>query len=237
MVQLAVPQERPDAECLSVVIQEVTVTDETSANDNASFWETRYGEREQIWSGRPNAALVAEATKLVPGRALDLGCGEGGDSIWLAEQGWTVTAVDISSTAIARATAAAKERGIPDERISWTVADLASWEPTGAFELVSACFFHSPVDFPRVAVLQRVARAVMQGGHLLVVSHAEAPPWARNHDHDDRHFPGPEEERADLKLEEEYWSVVVSERRSRIATGPDGQQASLDDVVTLVRRL
>src|SRR5882724_9759517 len=66
------------------------------------YWEGRYQEHDHIWSGKPNALLVREVAALPPGAALDLGCGEGGDAIWLAQQGWRVTAVDISATALRR---------------------------------------------------------------------------------------------------------------------------------------
>src|SRR5947209_20239745 len=70
----------------------------------AAEWDARYRERDgAMWSGRPNGRLVAEAAELTPGRALDVGCGEGADAIWLAEHGWTVTAIDISQVAICRA--------------------------------------------------------------------------------------------------------------------------------------
>ncbi|MBR7677707.1 methyltransferase domain-containing protein, partial [Streptomyces daliensis] len=67
------------------------------------FWDARYRENGQIWSGEPNEALVREVSGLAPGRALELGCGEGGDAVWLARQGWRVTATDISGVALARA--------------------------------------------------------------------------------------------------------------------------------------
>lgn len=200
----------------------------------SEFWESRYSEREQIWSGKPNHALVAEVADVAPGRALDLGCGEGGDSVWLADQGWQVTAVDVSSTAVARARALASSRAIADGRITWIEADLASWRPTETYELVSACFLHSPLDFPRKEVLTRAAGAVARGGHLLVVAHAEPPPWARD-DHAHHCF-DPAQEIADLRLGPADWDVAVSDVRSREATGPDGEHATLRDSIVFARR-
>src|SRR5258705_2397341 len=70
----------------------------------AAEWDARYSERDgTMWSGRPNGRLVAEADGLTPGRALDVGCGEGADAIWLARRGWTVTAIDISHVAVSPA--------------------------------------------------------------------------------------------------------------------------------------
>lgn len=204
--------------------------------DAAGFWQERYGERDRLWSGRPNVALVATVGGLAPGRVLELGCGEGADSIWLAEQGWRVTAVDVAETAIARGRSEAAARGIADGRITWLIADLASWSPPGSYELVSACFLHSPIEFPREGVLRRAAQAVRPGGHLLVVGHAEPPPWADEHAHDPHHFLGPDEELAALALDPAEWAVVVSDLRSREASGPDGQPATLRDGVLLLRR-
>ena len=208
----------------------------TSGQDAVGFWEHHYGERDQIWSGKPNDALVATVADLPPGRALDLGCGEGGDALWLAGQGWQVTAVDITPTAIARAKAAAAARRVPASQISWVVEDLSSWEPPGAYELVSACFLHSPLDFPRAAVLRRAASSVTPGGHLLVVGHADAPPWAKAHGHDDHRFLGPNEELAGLQLDDTEWETVVSGLRARHAIGPNEEHATLEDTVILLLR-
>ncbi|GAA5144654.1 class I SAM-dependent methyltransferase [Pseudonocardia eucalypti] len=76
--------------------------------ESAEYWDERYGQREQLWSGEPNGPLVVEVSGLAPGRALDVGCGEGGDAIWLARRGWRVTAMDISQVALDRAAEAAK---------------------------------------------------------------------------------------------------------------------------------
>ena len=202
----------------------------------AAFWDRRYAERDQIWSGEANEALVATVTGLWPGRALDLGCGEGGDSVWLAGRGWQVTAVDIAATAIARAKNLAARHAIPDGRITWVVDDLGSWQPAGSYDLVSACFLQSPIDFPRPTVLQRAASAVAPRGHLLVVSHAEPPPWAKGHDHAGQRFPSPADELASLQLPEADWDTLIAETQPRRAFGPDGAAASLQDIVILAHR-
>jgi 2-polyprenyl-3-methyl-5-hydroxy-6-metoxy-1,4-benzoquinol methylase len=207
-----------------------------SDGDRAAFWNSRYAERDQIWSGEPNQALVLAAESLPPGRALDLGCGEGADAVWLAERGWEVTAVDISATAVTRAKAVADGRGMKEDQITWLVEDLATWEPTGPYQLVSACFFHSPVEFPRATVLQRAAATVAPGGDLLIVGHAEPPPWADTHSHAHHRFLSSAEELADLQLDDQVWTLAISEVRSREATGPGREPATLRDVITLVHR-
>lgn len=208
-----------------------------STDDASGFWEERYGERDRIWSGRPNQALVESVGGIRPGKALDLGCGEGADSVWLAEQGWRVTAIDISATAISRAEAAAAERGIADNGITWLVQDLSRWHPTDSYDLVVACFLHSPVELPRTALLRQAASAVQKGGHLLVVGHAEAPSWAEGHEHAEHRFLGPDEEIAELDLDASKWDTVISEVRTRQAPGPDGNDRAWRDGVVLLRRV
>jgi SAM-dependent methyltransferase len=204
--------------------------------DARTFWDARYGERPRMWSGAVNQVLADTAPGLTPGRALDLGCGEGGDSVWLAERGWQITGVDVSATALERARALAESRGLSGDQISWQQVDLAETFPAGQFELVSACFLASPIDLPRAAILQRAAAAVAPEGTLLVVSHASAPPWAGSaggHRHD---FPTPEEELAALNLPADVRDVRCAEVRNREATGPDGERGILEDTVVIARR-
>lgn len=205
-------------------------TDDVTAP--ADFWEDRYASADRVWSGSVNHALVRVVSELPRGRALDLGCGEGGDVVWLAQHGWDATGVDISATATRRAAAAAKAAGVPDDRIHFEAADLTSWTPNDTYDLVTASFLQSPVELPRGDILRRVAEHVAPGGHLLVVAHAAMPPWA-NHAHHHA-FPTPDEDVAAIGLPD--WSVEIAEVRSREATGPDGQQAALDDTVVLLRR-
>lgn len=199
------------------------------------FWESFYGEHERVWSGRANPVLVRAAGQLAPGTALDLGCGEGADAIWLAQRGWRVTAVDISATALDRAAAHATSAGVGD-RIDWRQHDLARTFPPGTYDLVTAQYLHSPVELPREQVLKAAAEAVAPGGLLLAVGHAGFPPWAED-PHPGAHFPTPQEVLTSLDLPPTQWRTELLETPVRTATGPDGQTATLTDSVMAVRRL
>ncbi len=200
----------------------------------AEAWEFRYAEAPQRWSGNPNPTLVDVVTPLTPGRAVDLGSGEGADVIWLARQGWTVLGVDISPTAVTRARGVAVEAGV-DDRASFETHDLSTWEPDGEIDLVTASFFHSREELPRTDILKRVAAHVAAGGHLAIVSHAAPPPWSE-HAHLDELLLDADAEVAALDLGDD-WEVVLAEHRERAATGPDGHSAHLEDVAVLLRRL
>ena len=134
-------------------------------------WEERYAGEEKIWSGRANPQLVAEVAGLTPGTALDVGCGEGGDVIWLARQGWRVTGADFSANGLARAARHAEEAGVAD-RTEWWQVDARTFDADGrSYDLVTSHFLHPP-DAGMVEVTRRLAEAVAPGGHLLVVGHA-----------------------------------------------------------------
>jgi 2-polyprenyl-3-methyl-5-hydroxy-6-metoxy-1,4-benzoquinol methylase len=134
-------------------------------------WEERYAGDQKMWSGNPNAQLVAEASRLSPGTALDVGCGEGGDVIWLAQQGWRVTGADFSANGLARAARHAEEAGVAD-RTDWWQVDARTFDADGrSYDLVTTHFLHPP-DYGMVDVTRRLAEAVAPGGHLLVVGHA-----------------------------------------------------------------
>ncbi len=202
--------------------------------DPTAHWEARYRDSDRVWSGRVTAALEAEAAGLRPGKALDLGCGEGADAVWLARQGWDVTAVDISATALARVEQHADEAGVGD-RVAVERHELGRTFPEGTWDLVSAQFLQSPVALDRIAVLRRAVEAVAPGGTLLAVSHAAPPAWAPAH-FADRHFPQPDEERDALALDPATWDVVRCEVVEREGQGPDGQHGTLLDGVLLLRR-
>jgi SAM-dependent methyltransferase len=208
------------------------IDDNTS---DAEFWDARYSQSDQVWSGNPNTVLVREITGLEPGRALDLGCGEGADAIWLAQQGWRVTATDISQVALDRAARHAAEAGVAD-RVDWQRHDLGVSFPEGVFDLVSAHFLHSLGDMPREKILRTAASAVAPGGVLLIVGHSGHPSWEHDH-HPDVVLPKPQEVLEALELAEEQWEVLISEEHERIQVGPDGQPGTRTDNTLKVRRL
>jgi SAM-dependent methyltransferase len=198
-------------------------------------WEERYSERDRVWSGRVNIRLAEVAEAMTPGRALDIGCGEGADAMWLAERGWHVTAVDISQTALDRATADAAARNLKD-RIDFQRHDLTESFPEGSFDLVSVQFLHSTVEMDRAPVLQRAAEAVAPHGTLLIVDHAGPPPWTSKLDHH-HEFPRADEVVSSLNLDEAQWDRIRVEKADRDALGPDGEQRVwADNVIELRRR-
>lgn len=212
-------------------------TEGTDGGTSEEFWDSRYGESDRVWSGDPNTVLVREVTGLNPGRALDLGCGEGADAIWLAARGWRVTASDISGVALAKAGRHAAETGAEVAgRIDWQRHDLGASFPAGTFDLVSAHFLHSPGDMPREEILRRAAAAVAPGGVLLIVGHAAPPPWEDN-PHPEVHLPTPDEVVTSLELPDGQWEVLLCEEHERIQTAPDGQPAKRTDNAVKVRRL
>lgn len=202
-------------------------------SEEKAHWEARYAEREQIWSGRVNPWLAEVASALPLGRALDLGCGEGADVLWLAEKGWQVVGVDISDTALARATAEADRRGVAD-RVNFRQMNLSDDFPDGMFDLVSAQFLQSLVRLDRENIFTAAARAVAPGGTLLIVDHGAAPPWAQHiHDHV---FPTVDNVLAGIDVQPGQWERVRADALERDAVGPDGQQAVLIDNVIVLRR-
>lgn len=216
----------------------------------AQHWEDRYG-AQHVWSGRVNRTTAEVVTELLergaaPGRALDLGCGEGADAIRLAEHGFDTTGADISITATERARLAALEAGLPEGRIRFVAVDLGEWAVgdttaegllEGPFDLVTASFFHSEAELARTAILRRAADAIAPGGHLLIVSHLAPPPWSEHARHGGHHdLLDPAGEIAALDLPARTWTTVLAESRRRAATGPDGHDHELDDGVVLLRR-
>ena len=206
----------------------------------ADAWEERYRGASAVWSGRPNPQLVTEAAGLTAGRALDVGCGEGADAVWLAGQGWQVTAVDISGVAIERAAGHAAAAGVAD-RITFRRTDLrkdddlvAESRDGDTYDLVSAQFMHLPPQ-ERQELYARLAGVVAPGGRLLIVGHhpldlAAGP--GRMH-FPDMLFTGEELAAA---LDPADWEVLAAETRPRAVAGPDGREITVRDAVLVARR-
>ncbi|WP_409491485.1 class I SAM-dependent methyltransferase [Amycolatopsis sp. cmx-11-12] len=145
--------------------------EETAAMFEPHGWDERYAGQEQVFSGQPNVQLVAEAAGLTPGSALDIGCGEGGDVIWLARQGWTVTGADFSAAGLARAARRAEQDGVADH-VDWWQIDARVFTAGGrSYDLVTSHYLQPP-DGGMTQVTRRLADAVAPGGHLLIVGHA-----------------------------------------------------------------
>jgi SAM-dependent methyltransferase len=197
------------------------------------FWDERYRSADRLWSGQPNPQLVAQVAGLPPGDALDAGCGEGADAIWLASRGWAVTAVDVSAVALERAAAHAAAEGV---RVGWQREDLLTWDPgPDRFDLVTAQFMHLPS--PELESLHgRLAAAVRPGGTLLIVAHHP----------DDLHvnvrrcghlalFPSADQLAA--MLDPGSWEILVAAAIERPATDLDGQPVTVKDTVVRSVRL
>ncbi|CAM3097771.1 SAM-dependent methyltransferase [Stackebrandtia soli] len=200
-----------------------------------AFWDARYGEKERIWSGKPNGALISEVEGMTPGRALDLGCGEGADAIWLAERGWHVTGVDISTVALDRAAAHAADNGVA-ERITWRRLTLGDGFPEGSYDLIISFFLHSHGDLRREDILRAATSAVAPGGVLLVVGHAGHPVWSEHRHRHEVSFPSASQVLADLDLVDEEWEVLRCHEYDIQMTRPDGVADVRSDNTVKVRR-
>jgi SAM-dependent methyltransferase len=139
---------------------------------DANEWDERYAAADLVWSAGPNVWVETITGELPPGRALDLAAGECRNALWLAERGWTVTAVDFSGVALDRAQSLAGARlGERAEALTTIQADVVTWRPEPrAFDLVLVVYLHLPVE-ERTAALESAADAVAPGGTLLVVGH------------------------------------------------------------------
>lgn len=201
-------------------------------------WNNLYSEREQVWSGKPNATLVALIERHQPATVLDLGCGEGGDVIWLAQRGWTATGIDISDVAIERARQAAEKLGVEAEFVA---ADLAEWRTGKKFNLIVSSFMQSHFDdLDRIGIFRAALELLNVGGELVSISHAGMPSFVKKDDprrEKMENLPQPLVEAHTLTENDDHFEVKLAETRSRTVTSPDGEEGTIDDGVLVIKRV
>jgi SAM-dependent methyltransferase len=201
------------------------------ANDVAAEWDVRYASTAQMSSGRPNFALVTEVSGLHPGRALDVGCGEGADAVWLAGQGWNVTALDVSQVALERAALGARDAAAQVEWVHARLVDAVL--PPAGFDLVSAQYPALLRSADHDAERSLLA-AVAPGGLLLVVHHADVDvEEAKSYGFDPADYVSQTDMAALLG---DDWQVQIDERRPRETPARAGPRHT-HDVVLRARRL
>jgi SAM-dependent methyltransferase len=208
------------------------------------YWEQRWQSGASDDPGSmdgnpPNPYLMRGASGLTPGTALDAGCGAGAEAIWLATQGWQVTAADISSGALARAARRATDSGA-SHRLRWVEADLTVWSPDTEFDLVTTHYAHP--DMPQLAFYDRISTWVAPGGTLLVVGHLHVHDSTGPAGHGDHGQHPPAEASvsvADITsgLDDTRWRIVTAEEHVRTLTGPGGQPVPVHDVAVQAQRL
>src|SRR5688572_14796494 len=183
------------------------------------FWEQLWAKTlrehgDKVARRPPSAQLLAEVAQLPPGRALDAGCGHGADTLWLAAQGWQVTAVDFSAAALAHGRAMAEAAGAElAERIDWIEGDLATWpvEPE-RYDLIVCLYVHVAGSVEQM--VKRMARGIAPGGTLFLVGHRPIDP-STGAPTAAAHQVQISVEEARAALDAERWELLVAEERPR----------------------
>lgn len=193
---------------------------------SAEDWDARYRDAELLWTAEPNRFVAAELAGVAAGRALDLAAGEGRNAVWLAERGWTVTAVDFSLVALDKGRALARARGV---EVDWQVEDVTAWQPPpAAFDAVVVAYLHLPAT--RLATTLRAAAAAVAAGGLLV---------AVGHDHDNAEhgYGGPPDPSIlwDAGAVVQWLPGLVVERAEQVNREVDTDEGPRTAIDTLVR--
>jgi len=195
-------------------------------------WDERYSGTEFEWTTRPNQFVAAELADLPPGRALDLAAGEGRNTVWLAERGWRVTAVDFSRVGLEKGRKLSAARGVDEAQVDWIVADLRDYEPERDFYDLALIAYLQVSPEVRAAVLARAAAALAPAGTAFVVGHdltnlSEGTGGPQ----DPEVLYTPEAVRAELP----GLRILRAERVRRTVTREDGPATAIDSLVRGVR--
>lgn len=197
------------------------------------FWDRIHGRRKPSRHPQPHPYMVDELTGMAPGTALEVGCGEGANAVWLATQGWSVTAVDVSRVALDRAAAFARSAGVAS-RVRWERADLRDWMTTQAFDPAAAFYLHTPLKLDYPSTMRRAVQQVRAGGTLLVIGHYTLPPWAWDAEATDGLLSAGELASA-LAVEDGDWRIGVADQLARSVTYKGQQHIIVDAVLHAVR--
>ncbi len=197
---------------------------------DAEGWNERYSTTDLVWSVTPNQFVAAECADLTPGRAVDLAAGEGRNAIWLARQGWQVTAVDFSQAGLDKGRELAG-----DTEVEWVCADATAWVGDPTYDLSVLAYLQLPAAERREAV-RRGFECLYPGGTFLLVAH-DTTNLAEG-------TGGPQDLRVLMTaddvlddLEGQSFEVVRAGRVSRDVIGSDGvTRTAYDALVRLVRR-
>ena len=190
------------------------------------MWDQRYADREYVWSVTANRFVEQHLGRLRPGTAIDLGAGECRNAVWLAERGWSVTAVDFSAVGLEKGRRLAEEHGVAD-RVDLVRADVTTWEPTGPVDLVLLAYLQLPGD-ERRSVLRSSAGWVRPGGHAFVIAHDRANVTDG--------YGGPPSAEVCYDVEETAaglapLAIQVAAIEERRVDTPDGERVALDTLV------
>lgn len=182
---------------------------------DASDWDERYAARELIWSAEPNVFVARECADLTPGRAVDLAAGEGRNAIWLARQGWDVTAVDWSGVGLDKGRQLAG-----DTALTWQQADATTWRAEPSFDLAVLAYLQLPAE-QRAAAVRNAFDALAPGGTFLLVAHDTTNLTEGSGGPQD---PSVLYTAGDVvaDLADRDFETVIAERVSRVVAAPDG---------------
>lgn len=182
---------------------------------DARDWDERYAARELIWSAEPNVFVARECADLNPGRAVDLAAGEGRNAIWLARQGWDVTAVDWSGVGLDKGRQLAG-----DTALTWQQADATTWRAEPSFDLAVLAYLQLPAE-QRAAAVRNAFDALAPGGTFLLVAHDTTNlTEGSGGPQDPSVLYTAEDVVADLA--DRDFETVIAERVSRVVAAPDG---------------
>ena len=201
---------------------------------DATDWDRRYEGADYVWAIEPNRFVAEQVLPLAPGRALDMGAGEGRNTVWLATRGWDATAVDFSAAGMAKAERLAADHGVT---VTTVVADALAHEVGAqAWDLVLLSYLQLPTD-ERLAVVASAAAGVAPGGTMLIVAHDRT--------NLERGYGGPQDPDVLYDVDETVAAIaaadpgltpVVATVVGRLVEKDDGEHVALDTLVVARRR-